>query len=145
MLDIYRVRTRIEEINRRLRILNRDFKPLEEEKLTTDETINAAAERHLQIAIQASLDIANHLVASLGLKRPAESAGEVFETLASEGIIPQTLGEKLIKATGYRNILTHEYADVDRHQTYLNLQNNLPDLSEFAKYIELFLEKQESK
>lgn len=141
MLDRHRIKTRIEKINGRLRILNKEFKPLGEKELVSNEGLNAAAERHLEVAIQACLDIANHIVSSLGLKRPSSKASEVFLTLAEEGIIPKELAERLAAATGYRNILAHEYLEVDRHLTYLNIQDNLPDLAQFAKYIEGFLEK----
>src|SRR3990170_6672779 len=145
VLDTYRIRARIEEINRRLRMLNRDFKPLSEKELTGNETLNAAAERHLQIAVQACLDISNHLIASLGLQRPSEKVSEVFNILATESLIPANLAKRMVRTTGYRNVAVHDYLDVDRHQTYVNIQKHLPDLSLFAKYIEEFLEKQTKK
>ncbi|OGD86205.1 hypothetical protein A2164_02025 [Candidatus Curtissbacteria bacterium RBG_13_35_7] len=145
MLDTYRIRTRIKEIRKRLTILNKYFQHLPEDKLTRDERLNAEAERHLQIAIQASLDIANHIVAALGLDRPAKETSEAFYSLASEGIIPDKFVNNMVKITGYRNILVHGYLDVDRHQTYINIQKHLSDLSVFAKHIENFLEKRNHK
>lgn len=139
MLDPYRIRTRIEEINKRLTVLNSEFKPLAEKELTGDEERNAAAERYLQVAIQAALDIANHIIASSSLERPSKESSEVFGILAKEKIISENLSEDLIAATGYRNVLVHEYLEVDRHRTYDIIQNHLSDLSEFAKYIEEFL------
>jgi uncharacterized protein YutE (UPF0331/DUF86 family) len=121
------------------------FKPLRERQLIGDEDANAAAERHLQIAIQACLDIANHIVSSFGLERPAQETSEVFTVLAKEKIIPGSLAKRLVEATGYRNVIVHDYIDVDRHITYTNIQQRLPDLSEFAKYIERFLEKQKRR
>lgn len=141
MFDISRIHSRIEEINKRLRILNKRFKPLSENELTNDEDLNAAAERHLQIAIQACLDISNHIISALGLERPAQKTSEVFVVLAKEEIIPENLAKKLVKATGYRNVVVHDYLDVNRHETYQNIQKGLPDLTKFAKYIEEFLEK----
>lgn len=145
MLDSHRVRTRIKEIRKRLTILDKNFKNLSEDELIGDEVLNAAAERSLQIAIQACIDIANHIVASLGLERPAKETAEAFFSLADEDIIPKNFVNTLVKITGYRNILVHGYLDVDRHQTYINIQKHLPDISKFAKYIEIFLEKQTKK
>ena len=141
MLDTYRIRTRIEEIRKRILILEKDFKKIPEEKLITDENLYAAAERHLQVAIQACLDIANHLVAALGLERPRKEAGEAFLVLAKEKIISQDLAETMRKVVGYRNILVHEYLEIERHQTYLNIQEGLKDLVQFTQEIERFLEK----
>jgi len=145
VLDFSRIHTRIEEIHKRLQTLNMRFKPLRESQLISDEDANAAAERHLQIAIQACLDIANHIVSSLGLERPAQETSEVFTVLAKEKIIPGSMAKRLVEATGYRNVIVHDYIDVDRHLTYTNIQQRLPDLSEFAKYIERFLEKQKRR
>lgn len=141
MLDTYRVKTRLEEIRKRVLILEKDFKKIPEEKLIIDENLYASAERHLQVAIQACLDIANHLVAALGLERPRKEAGETFFTLAKEKIISQDLARIMKKVVGYRNVLVHEYLEVERHQTYLNIQNGLKDLAKFAQEIEEFLEK----
>lgn len=145
MLDTYRIRTRLEEIRKRLQILEEDFKPLPEEKLVTDENLYAAAERHLEVAIQACLDITNHLVASLGLERPKKEASEAFFTLAREEIISQKLAQVMKLIVGYRNIIIHEYLEVERHFTYQNIQEGLSDLVRFGKEIEDFLEKQEKR
>ena len=145
MLDTYRIRTRIKEIRKRLTILDKNFKGLPESKFLEDERLNAEAERHLQIAIQACIDIANHIVAALGLERPAKETAEAFYSLAKEGIVPDDFVNTMVKITGYRNVLVHGYLEVNRHETYLNIQKRLPDLSKFATYIEEFLEKQKPK
>lgn len=145
MLDTHRIRVRIKEIRKRLTILEKNFKKIPEKKFLKDDRINAEAERHLEIAIQAAIDIANHLVAALGLERASRAISEVFYSLAEENIIPEDFAETMVKVTGYRNIIVHGYLDVDRHETYQNIQKGLPDLSKYAKYIEEFLEKQEKK
>ncbi len=144
MLDSYRVRTRLKEINKRLRILEEKFKPLSEKELTEDEILNASAERNLQIATQACIDIANHIVAAFVLDRSFKNTSEVFASLAKENIIPEDFVDTMVKITGYRNILVHGYLDVNRKITYKNIQKHLPDISEFAKFIEKFLEKRAS-
>jgi len=141
MLDIYKIQTRIEEMRRRVCLLEKDFKKIPEHKLITNENLYASAERHLEVAIQACLDIANHIVAALGLERPKKEAGEAFLSLAKEKIISQDLAKTMKKVVGYRNILVHEYLEIERHQTYLNIQKGLKDLVKFAKKIEDFLEK----
>lgn len=145
MLDIYKIRTHLEEARKRVRILEKDFKKIPEAKLITDENLYASAERHLEVAIQACLDIANHIVAALGLERPKKAAGEAFLSLAKENILNQNLAQIMKKVVGYRNILVHEYLEIERHQTYLNIQEGLKDLVEFARQIEVFLEKRKKK
>ena len=141
MLDTHRIRTRVEEIRKRILLLEQDFKTVPKEKFIDDEALNAAAERHLQVAIQACIDIANHLVSALGLERPKEETAEVFVTLSKENIIPANFVGTLDKIVGYRNVVVHDYLELDRNITYDNIQYHLLDLSKFAKYIEQFLEK----
>jgi len=145
VLDSYRIRTRLKEINKRVRILNEKFKPLSEEKLTKDEILNTSAERNLQIAVQACIDIANHIVAAFALDRAFRETAEVFDSLAQEKIIPDDFANTMIKITAYRNVLVHGYLDVNRRITYENIQKHLSDLTKFAQYIEKFLEKKSKK
>lgn len=145
MLDTTRIKSRFVELRKRLVELETKFKPLSEEKLVTDETLYNAAEHHLQVAIQICLDVANHLVSGLGLPAPKKQASEVFFTLAKEGIISEKLASIMKLIVGYRNIIIHEYLEVERHYTYENIQSGLRDLSQFAKEIEMFLEKRELK
>jgi len=145
VLDTYRIERRIQEIHKRLKKLNDKFKPLRESEFVKDDSLNAEAERHLQTAIQACIDIANHIVASLGFNKKFEKTGEVFYELVENGILDGDFAEKMINITGFRNILVHGYLDVQRNITYDNIQNRLGDLAKFAQYIENFLEKYEKK
>lgn len=126
MLDTLRVRTRIKEVRKRLTILDKNFKNIPEKEFTKDERVNATAERHLQVAIQACIDIANHIVASLGIERPMKDTAEVFSSLEQEKVIPKRFVETMTKITGYRNVLVHDYLEVDRHITYENIQKRSP-------------------
>lgn len=141
MLDRQRITSRIEEMRRRVKLLEKDFKPISEDKLVTNENLYAAAERHLEVAIQCCIDIGSHLIAQLGLERPKRENKEIFLILGKEGIIPKEFVQKLTQMVGYRNILVHEYLEVERHNTYVNIQEHLGDFAEFAKYIERYLQK----
>ncbi|OGG17353.1 hypothetical protein A3D78_04020 [Candidatus Gottesmanbacteria bacterium RIFCSPHIGHO2_02_FULL_39_14] len=141
MLDQYKIKTRIEEIRQTVKSLERDFKHLPEEKLITDQIIYRAAERNLEIAIQCIIDISNHIISQLGLERPRKENKEIFLILAKEKIIPMEFAKKIMTMVGYRNILVHEYLNVERHYTYVNIQENLRDFGKFAKYIEEFLQR----
>lgn len=141
MLDEHKIKTRIEEIRKTVKSLEKDFKNLPEEKLITDEILYRAAERNLEIAIQCIIGIGNHIISQLGLERPKKENKEIFSILAKEKIIPKDFAQKLMDMVGYRNILVREYLDVERHNTYLNIQDSLGDFAEFAKFIEEFLQK----
>ena len=46
----------------------------------------------------------------------------------------------MVKIAGYRNILVHGYLEVERGETYKNINHNLFDLVEFGRQIEKFLD-----
>lgn len=141
MLDRSRINDRISEIRTRLNILRDLPNNTDEESFITDlNQIATATERHLEVTIQACLDIAAHLVAQMALEKPKENK-DLFRTLANHKIISISLTKKLIAMTGMRNVLIHQYLKVQRDKIYQTIKNDLGDIVEFVKQIELFLEK----
>ena len=92
------------------------------------------AERYLQLAIQCVLDIGNHILADRKLREPEEYR-DIVKTLGDHSLISPDLTERLIPLVGLRNILVHDYLDIDRPRLYDALQAELEDLEEFAKQV----------
>jgi uncharacterized protein YutE (UPF0331/DUF86 family) len=88
-------------------------------------------EHTLQLAIQATLDTASHVVSDERLGEPRTNQ-ELFELLARAGWIPSELARSLRAAAGLRNILVHGYASVDKAVVRDVLANHLDDLLQFA-------------
>lgn len=109
------------------------------EQYKKDRDIQAIIERKLETAIQACIDIGNHIIAQQNLGSPSEY-GEIFLILAENGIINSQAAEKLVKMAGFRNILIHEYRNVLIEKVYDILQNRLSDFYEFAQSILKYLE-----
>jgi uncharacterized protein YutE (UPF0331/DUF86 family) len=88
-------------------------------------------ERYLQLAIQVVLDICNHIVADdrLGL---VEEYRDAVRLLGQDGYLDPDLTERLISMAGLRNILVHDYLDIDRGRLHTLLQNCLEDFEQFA-------------
>lgn len=140
MLDKEAIKQRIEEIQRRRSFLE-DYigEPLEE--FTQDVAHYELALRHIQIAIQACLDIGRHIIATKSFERPKELK-EVFLVLGKKGIISQALAKRLSEATGVRNILVHSYLEVDLRRIHQIIQEDLPDLDKFVDEIGEYLKKE---
>ena len=47
--------------------------------------------------------------------------------------------EKWIRMIGFRNILVHDYLDIDRHTVFDVLQNNLKDFEKIKKSFAEFM------
>lgn len=123
------------EINK---IENMDFSM---EQILKDEDIQDILDRRMQIAIEACIDVATHLAAGLELSRQ-EYASDIFLLLGKNDVISKEIAEKFASVARFRNILVHEYADIDYQLAYSNLDEKLKDLKSFAKEVLEFLEKQ---
>jgi uncharacterized protein YutE (UPF0331/DUF86 family) len=118
---------RLREYVRLLRIL----RGRTEEELLEDPFVIGNVERYLQLAIQVVLDICNHIVADDRLGA-VEEYRDAIRLLGQSGYLSSDLAQRLIPMAGLRNILVHDYLDVDRRRLYALLQNNLADFEQFA-------------
>lgn len=143
MLDHSRIRDRLAEIRKRLRELKTSVKTVNEEQFLTDSLLADATERRLQVAIQACLDIAGHIVSQAAVKKPKKENKELFLILAELGIIEDKLAKKLVKMAGMRNILVHEYLEIAREKIYQAIKEDLGDIVQFCREIEKFLERKQ--
>jgi uncharacterized protein YutE (UPF0331/DUF86 family) len=91
-------------------------------------------EHTLQIAVQAALDVASHIVSDDRLGEPRTNQ-ELFELLAKNGFIDEDLARALRASVGFRNILVHGYASVDKAVVKDVLENHLGDLVAFVAAI----------
>lgn len=88
-----------------------------------------AAERALQVAAEAVFDVGHHLLAGRGRRIPA-SYRDIVPALVNEGALPETLGRRLEGMAGLRNILVHDYAEVDPRRIWESIEQHLGDLNE---------------
>lgn len=66
----------------------------------------------LQTAVEACVDVAQHLCATRGWGPPQDN-GDSMRLLGSHGVLSADLAVQMRKAVGFRNVLVHEYVDVD--------------------------------
>ena len=97
-----------------------------------------AIERGLQITIQIIIDVGNHILASIG-RNQIESYTDVLSKLGECDILPVEFVEKIKGMAGFRNVLVHQYAEVDLRRVYDVLQNRLDDFAEYIGYIQSYV------
>ena len=88
----------------------------------------------LLVSIQASIDIANHLIATSSSRRP-ETYRESFAILSDEGLIPEDLAIQLSDLAGVRNVLVHLYCRPDLDEVFVVLQDDLPIVSRYRDLV----------
>lgn len=100
-------------------------------KLAREPILRAATERWLQVAVEACIDVAYHVVADRGWT-PPDTARAAFLVLATHGIIDPELAERLGAAAGLRNVLVHDYVAVDLELLARAVRQDLDDLRRFG-------------
>jgi uncharacterized protein YutE (UPF0331/DUF86 family) len=101
------------------------------ERIGQDVREERFVEHSLQLAIQAALDAASHLVSAERLGEP-ETNRELFTALERHGWIASELAERLTAMAGFRNILVHGYQAVNLDILRDILAHHLDDLLAFS-------------
>ena len=103
-----------------------------------DPFIHGTAERNLHLAIECLLDIGNHIIADRGYPRP-ESYADIFRILHQKQVIPARLYKNLDGMAAFRNVLVHDYMQLDRARVYQTIKTKTQHLEElgaiFAKML----------
>lgn len=94
----------------------------------------------LQICIQVVLDIGNHLLAEAGVS--VKEYADIFPQLARLEIIPDDYALSIKGMAGLRNLLVHEYAELDMDKIVDVLNNRLDDFRFFSACVMKYMEKE---
>ena len=139
MVDVETVIERLEALDSYILELEQLSKyPLKE--LTDDFVKYRAAQRSLQLAAQAVIDIATHII-SADFNMRIQDYRQAILGLGEAGIVGMDFAEGLAPLAGFRNILVHEYLAIDPARVYAALTGGLDDLREFGKQISEYLRK----
>lgn len=128
---ILRILTSLEEY---LRDLEEVQKTKSLQDFLSDKVTRRYTERTLQIAMEACLDIANHIISYEGFREPMDNK-DAFQVLAETGVISPDLAERLKKMAQFRNIVVHDYLRINPEIVFAIVQKNIPDITAFTKII----------
>lgn len=105
-----------------------------------DEDTFALAQFYLRQALEGVFHISEHILSHRDGGRAREYK-EIARKLGEQGIIDQSFAnEQLVKMAGYRNRLTHFYADITPQEMYQILHEDLADFRAFEQAIKRILE-----
>lgn len=139
MTNISVIENRISLAKKYIKILAR-YRKYSQKEIEADIDIHGAAERYLFLAVQATIDVAESVVAYKKLRKPT-TMSEAFHILNEEDIISKKLAEKMINMTGFRNIIVHGYDKIDYGIVFDIIQEDYRDMLEFLKKVESVLTK----
>lgn len=141
MIDYVIFNTKLEKLQEYINYL-KDYQKCPIEKLKNDYTFQGAVLHYLQLAIECIIDIGEMLISTMKLRKP-EEAGDVINILAKNKILPNDFAHHFAPIAGFRNIIVHEYTDIDLNKVYNHLQNDLQDFDFYVKKITQFLKTQQ--
>jgi uncharacterized protein YutE (UPF0331/DUF86 family) len=104
------------------------------DRLRLDVREERFVEHTLQLAIQAALDVASHIVSDNRLGEPRTNR-DLFNVLTKHGYLDAGLAASLGRMAGFRNVLVHGYDDVNLSIVEDILANHLDDLLRFVSAI----------
>ena len=123
------IENKISAIRKYLNILER-YKKYSRQEIEQDVDIRGAVERYLYLATQATIDLAEAVIAYRRYRKPTTMT-DAFYILNEEGVVPNELTEKMVGMVGFRNVVAHDYDRINYDITYDILQNGLKDIEEF--------------
>jgi len=109
----------------------REYSGVSVQQYRSDWKVQRIVERTLQMMIELCTDIANHLIADLALQVP-QTYAETFRVLGENNILSSEQAQVMEKMAKFRNIVVHQYEDVDAVIVVLILSKHLTDFDSFS-------------
>lgn len=122
----------------------KQFEGLTLEDYLQDDLKQAAIERLLETIIGAALSINKTLLKRGAGLIPSDAESfknfESFILMGENGFIPAELANQLAPSGSFRNILAHEYDDIEPAQVYNALQKAISQYPQYVKAIQNYLD-----
>jgi len=94
-------------------------------------------------AIEACVDVAQHMCSSEGWGPPADN-GEAMTVLGRHSVLTPNLAARMRHAVGFRNVLVHEYVAVD-DAVVPNRLDSPGDLADYVRAVSTFLQERDDE
>ena len=96
-------------------------------------------ERTLQIAIEAMLDIAHHIISDEKYREP-DSYADAFTVLHENGILDESFLKTVKQMAQFRNKLVHSYESIDQEILFTIVIHKRHDIENFITQIKNWIE-----
>jgi uncharacterized protein YutE (UPF0331/DUF86 family)/predicted nucleotidyltransferase len=143
MLDQQRIMQKIDYIRNTCQPALWQLATLPADRFTTDPIALGAAKYYLQTAIEAMLDMANHIMSRQGLGT-FETHARTFEVLVEHGILQREYLETYQQMIGLQNRLVHVYETIDPAILHGIVTETLEDFDAFIADVTRLLAGEDS-
>lgn len=135
------IEPRIDGIQKDVSLL-RKFAGLTFTEFNTDVILDRT-QLHLRLVLEGIFNIGSHIVSRIPGGRATEYK-EIARKLGEVGIVSKEFAENtLVPMAGYRNRLTHFYAEITPDELYKIIGERLGDVDEFLHSVKAVLEQPE--
>ena len=111
-----------------------EYSDITVDKYMSDWRTQRIVERTLQIMIETCADIANHIISDRNMRIPT-GYSDTFKVLLETGAIDKDLFAVMEKMAKFRNIVVHQYEEVDAEIVIIILKKHLDDFIRFKEAI----------
>ncbi len=112
----------------------REFSDITIDNYRSDWRTQRIVERTLQIMIETCADVANHIISDRNMRIPT-SYSDTFKVLLENNAIDKDLFSVMERMAKFRNIVVHQYEEVDAEIVIIILRKHLDDFSRFKEAI----------
>ncbi len=133
MGEITKIENKISAVKKYLKIAER-YRKYSREEIEHNVDVRGMVERYLYLVAQATIDLAEAIVAYKGLRKPT-TMSDAFYILEEEGIIDKDLVPLMVNMVGFRNVMAHNYEKVDYDIVYDVLHSGLEDVKKFLRTV----------
>ena len=139
MVDYNIIVKKINSINHNMvRIVKYESVPLED--FLQNEDGKDIVTHNLFIMLQHIIDLGTHIIADENMEEPV-FVSDIADILGKEGVLDKSLVKPLKSMIGLRNIIAHEYGDIDFKIIHKIVTSNIRDvhsiLENIIKYVGL--------
>ena len=133
MVDKNMVLRKLSRIDEYLKQI-REFSGVSIDEYKSDWKSQRIVERTLQMLIETCADIANHIISDRNMRIPT-GYSDTFRVLLENNVIDENLFAVMEKMAKFRNIVVHQYEEVDAEIVIIILRKHLGDFVRFRDAI----------
>ena len=114
------------------------------ERFLSDVRSQRFVERTLQVAVEASIDAAHHIISDERWREPSSYA-DAFVVLSENGVIGVDEAQTYRLMAQFRNKIVHYYERVDPEQVFAIFSSHLGDFDAYVQSVRAWMQTVESR
>lgn len=96
-------------------------------------------ERLIQLVVDIAVDINTHMLVDEGYAPPSDAYNSFLEASSKLGLFPESFAQSIAPSTGERNIIVHEYEQIDDVIIYSSIGETLSFYEDYIKHVSTYL------